>query len=75
MQEAKAAEKYTIKQLMLKTAPLRKKWIMEEGPLVSEILKKFPALREPRAVSSSVYVVIFLDINHFTSYGENLGSW
>ena len=40
----------TIKHLMGKTRLLRLKWIQDERPLVSEILKKFPFLKANRWV-------------------------
>ena len=44
----------TIKHLMGKTRLLRLKWIQDERPLVSEILKKFPFLKANRWVCFSV---------------------
>ena len=38
------------KQLMSKTGPMRRKWITDVRPLVSEVLLKFPCLTQSRVV-------------------------
>ena len=45
-----------IKQLMEKTASTRHRWITDERPLVSQVLEKYPLLKESRMVSG-VYTV------------------
>ena len=42
----------TIKHLMEATKQHRRKWIMEERPLMSEVLDKFPFLASSKQVSS-----------------------
>ena len=40
-----------LKELMNETATQRNKWIIEEKPLISEVIRKFPPLKESRMVS------------------------
>ena len=47
----KSRSQATIKELMDKTAQLRRGWIEAERPLVSDVLAKFPCLSQSRAVS------------------------
>lgn len=47
----KKRNKSVIKTCMEKTSILRQKWVMEEKPLISQVLCKFPPLRESRQVS------------------------
>ncbi len=51
----KKRSRVLIKELMEHTGGLRRKWIMEEGPMISQILKNFPPLRESRMVSERVH--------------------
>ena len=44
----------TIKELMEKTLPNRRKWIVEDCPLVNGILEKFPLLNSSKMVASSI---------------------
>ena len=44
-------------ELLDKTRQRRLKWIKEEKPLVSAIVKKFPALESPKVVSCKCKVV------------------
>ena len=45
-----------IKQLMEKTVSTRHRWITDERPFVSQVLEKYPLLKESRMVSG-VYTV------------------
>lgn len=50
----------TIKELMEKTFPKRRKWIVEDCPLVYGILKKFPLLNSSKMVTISSLLKIVL---------------
>lgn len=45
-----------MKQLMSKTGPMRRKWITEVRPLVSDVLLKFPCLTQSRVVRTEMHV-------------------
>ena len=47
----KSRSQATIKELMDKTAQLRRSWIEAQRPLVSDLLAKFPCLSQSRTVS------------------------
>lgn len=42
-----------IKDLMALTAIKRNEWIMEENPLISQVLSKYPVLKDTKIVSTS----------------------
>ena len=52
----KSRSQATIKELMDKTAQLRRRWIEAQRPLVSDVLGKFPCLSQSRAVSCGCYI-------------------
>lgn len=41
----------TVKTLMEGTRDTRNKWIVHERPLITDILRKFPSLRDSKVVS------------------------
>lgn len=49
--------KTTLTSLMKETAPNRHKWITEENPLISEVLCKFPLLKDFDMVINQVVAI------------------
>lgn len=45
----------TIKSLMEGTRDTRNKWIVHERPLISDVLRKFPSLKDSKVVSSEKF--------------------
>lgn len=45
----------TIKDLMEQTKGQRQKWIAEDNPLISQVLAKFPPLKQSKMVSVQCY--------------------
>lgn len=43
---------------MKETAPNRHRWITEEKPLISEVLGKFPSLKDFDMVITGVYTML-----------------
>lgn len=51
----KKRSRVKVKELMDHTAGMRRNWIVEENPMISQILKSFPPLKESKTVSESAY--------------------
>ena len=55
IQKSYSGGKWLVSQmstLMELTFPIRRKWIVEERPAISEVIMKFPCLQEPSLVST-----------------------
>ena len=53
----------SLTSLLAETAILRRKWIMEEGPPVQEVLETFTCFKEPKIVSK-VIECLFACVHH-----------
>ena len=58
----KSRSQARMKQLMSKTGPMRRKWITEVRPLVSDVLLKFPCLTQSRVVRTEIHKIMVMSV-------------